>query len=129
VLSTIKKRIESSIGRRIFRRAIRGAIPDYVSDVRAVENPIPFIRPGTWPLVAFSYREPFERDVLVTGWEDYTNRPAVALVVGVCAAHGTGVHPGRVYTRWSPGEQTRAWLILDASGSRGCFYLTGIDSL
>ena len=111
----------------MFQRAIRGEIPDYVSDVCAVEYPIPLIRPGTWPLVAFSYREPFERDVLLTGWQDYTSQRGVAHVVGVCATHGTGLRPGRVYTRWLPGEQTRVWLVLDASGSRARFYLTGID--
>gem|GEM_PF-6283169 len=128
MLSKIKKRIATAIGQRLFRRAIRGAIPDYVSDVRAVEYPIPFVRTGTWPLVAFSYREPFERDVLLTGWDDYTNQP-VAQVVVFWTARQTGVHPGRVYTRSLRGEQTRVWLILDASRRRGCFYLTGIDAL
>jgi hypothetical protein len=126
VLSRLKKSIAGSIGRRMFRRAIRETIPDYVHGIQAVEYPIPFFRSDEWPLVSFSCREPFERDLLVTGWDDYTKQTAVAVVV--CMAHRTGVHPGRVYTRWLPGEQTRVWLILDESQSHACFYMTGVDT-
>ena len=125
MFAAIKKRIAGSIGRRIFQRAIRGEVPDYVSDIRAVEYPIPIIRSGVWPLVVFSYQVPFERDVLVTGWDDYTKRSPSVIVVA--QADVADVRPGRVYTRLLPDEQTRVWLILDASGARGCFYLTGMD--
>jgi hypothetical protein len=81
----IRKHIAALIGRRLFQRAIRGVIPNYVSDIYAVEYPIPFIRSEIMPLVKFSYCEPFERDVLVTGWEDFTNSGGR----GSCSVHGT----------------------------------------
>src|SRR6266550_5429447 len=124
MISALRNRIAASVGRALFRRAIRGAIPEYVHRIRAVEHPIPRIRPNTWPLVVFACRGPFERDLMVTGWKEFTDRGSLALVHAM--VNGTGLNPGHAYTRWLADEKTQVWVVLDLSGDKGCFYMTGI---
>ena len=88
-----------------------------------IEFPIPVIRRNEPPLVSFSYRHPFERDVQLCGWEDFGEHPRAASLIALYAQRA-GITLGRVYTRELPTSGTRVWLILDAGGLRACFYVT-----
>jgi hypothetical protein len=119
---SIRSLISGYFGRAWFRRVISDPIPKHISDVVGIEFPVPLFRRREPPLVSFSYAHPFERDIQLYGWEDFTEQRA-ALVVGLYAQRA-GIAPGRVYTRGLSVDGLRVWLILDAAGSRACFYVT-----